>query len=96
MIARALLHQYTHLINAKEKAVITTAKNFASRLNHCLDGAEAPPNARERAAILSKMINIPRQLAWILLAGQQLPDEEILQQIANEFEVDRKWLIGEK
>ncbi|VVC75718.1 hypothetical protein AQUSIP_10080 [Aquicella siphonis] len=69
---------------------------FSERLNHCLDDTDAPPSARERAAILSKMIDIPKQLAWSLVEGQQFPDSEILQKIANEFEVDPKWLSGEK
>jgi len=73
-----------------------SAKNFAQRLNHCLDETDAPVGARERAVILSKMIDIPKQQAWSLLEGQVMPDDALLQKIANEFEVDRKWLSGEK
>lgn len=68
---------------------------FSQRLNHCLDESEAPESSRERASILSKMIDIPKQQAWSLVEGQQLPDAETLQKIANEFEVDPKWLLGE-
>jgi hypothetical protein len=64
-------------------------------LNHCLDESGAPDSARERAAILSKMINIPRQLAWSFIGGHQLPDEATLKKIATEFEVNADWLSGE-
>lgn len=73
-----------------------TAKNFAQRLNHCLDETGAPRPMRERAAILSKLIDVPKHQAWSYLEGHQLPEKDILQQIANEFEVDPKWLTGEK
>jgi hypothetical protein len=71
-------------------------KQFSQRLNHCLDETGAPFNARERAAILSKMLDIPKQIAWCLVEGQQLPDPELLQRIANEFEVEKDWLSGKK
>lgn len=72
------------------------AKHFSGRLNHCLDETGAPASARERTAILSKMLDIPKQLAWSLIEGQQLPDPHLMQKIADEFEVDSKWLSGEK
>ena len=73
-----------------------TARLFSERLNQCLDDTGAPAPMRERAAVLSKMIDIPKQVAWSLLEGHQLPDQTILQKIAIEFEVDPKWLSGEK
>jgi transcriptional regulator with XRE-family HTH domain len=73
-----------------------TAKHFAERLNTCLDDTDAPAQVRDRALILSKMLNIPKQQAWAFLEGQQIPDSDLLQHIANEFEVDPKWLSGEK
>lgn len=73
-----------------------SAKYFADRLNHCLDDMDAPGSIRERAAILGKMLAIPRQQAWSLLEGHQLPEPTLLSQIAGEFEVDPKWLAGEK
>lgn len=72
------------------------AKTFAERLNSCLDETDAPPHVRERAAILSKMVDIPKQQAWAFLEGHQLPDGELLQRIANEFEVEVEWLAGKK
>jgi len=73
-----------------------SAKHFAQRLNSCLDDTDAPPHVRERAAILSKMLDIPKHQAWSLLEGQLLPDADLLQRIANEFEVDPAWLSGDK
>lgn len=73
-----------------------SAKLFSERLNACLDDTDAPASMRERAAILGKMIDIPKQTAWTLLEGHTLPDQDILQKIAAEFEVDPKWLSGEK
>lgn len=72
-----------------------SARHFAKRLNDCLDETGAPVQSRERAVILSKMLDIPKQQAWSLLEGQTLPDAETIQKIANEFEVDAKWLSGE-
>ena len=71
-------------------------KIFSERLNHCLDDTDAPASVRERATILSKLIDIPRQLAWSLLDGHQIPDSNMIERIANEFEVDPSWLAGEK
>jgi len=42
------------------------------------------------------MLDIPKHTAWGLVEGQQMPDIDLMQQIANEFEVDPKWLAGEK
>ncbi len=69
-------------------------KHFAEKLNHCLDDTGAPMPMRERAIILSRMLDIPKQQAWSILEGQQLPDSELLGRIAKEFEVDPQWLTG--
>ena len=70
-----------------------SAKYFAGQLNKHLDEMDVPVPIRERAVILSKMLDIPKQLAWSLLEGQQLPDHDLLEKIAAEFEVDVKSLI---
>jgi hypothetical protein len=72
-----------------------SAKIFSERLNHCLDDTGAPASLRERAAILSKMLDVPKQQAWHYLQGQLIPDQAILQKIAAEFEVEVVWLTGE-
>jgi hypothetical protein len=74
--------------------VHVSAKRFAEKLNHCLDETGAPAQVRERACILSKMLDIPKQQAWGLLEGQQVPDQTLLSKVASEFEVDLKWLAG--
>jgi hypothetical protein len=71
-----------------------TAKEFAAKLNKCLDESEAPTLVRERAGILSKMLDIPKQQAWSILEGHIIPEQTLLQRIASEFEVDLKWLCG--
>lgn len=75
--------------------VAQSAKHFAEKLNHCLDATDAPSHIRERATILSKLLDIPKQQAWGMLEGQQIPDHALMQRIANEFEVDLDWLTGE-
>ena len=73
-----------------------SSKKFAERLNQCLDETDAPTAVRERAAILSKILDIPKQQAWNLLEGLQRPEPEVLEKIAAEFEVEVTWLTGEK
>lgn len=65
-----------------------TSKGFAEALNRSLDELGAPINIRERSVILSKMVHIPKQQAWGLLEGHLLPDSDLLQQIAQELEID--------
>ncbi|HEU5280467.1 MAG TPA: hypothetical protein VFU82_00570 [Gammaproteobacteria bacterium] len=73
-----------------------TPRHFAQRLNQCLDDADTPSLPRERANILSKMLDIPKQQAHSLLEGQTLPDQPLIDRIASEFEVDPAWLTGDK
>jgi len=70
------------------------AKDFAEKINKCLDESDAPALVRERAGILSKMLDIPKQQAWSILEGHIIPEHSLLQRIAVEFEVDVKWLCG--
>jgi hypothetical protein len=77
----------------KRRAIVElSTKHFAEKLNKCLDDMGAPAQARERAAILGKMLYIPKHQAWVLLEGHQVPDHDLLQKIASEFEVDPSWL----
>ena len=73
-----------------------SAKCFSDRLNQCLDDTGAPASERERAIILSKILDISKQQAWGFLDGQIYPDQATLEKIATEFEVDSSWLSGEK
>lgn len=70
-------------------------KRFTEKLNYCLDSMGAPQQIRERASILSKILDLSKQQAWSLLAGQQSPEPDTLERIAAEFEVDLNWLAGE-
>lgn len=83
------------MADSMKKLEIISAKFFASRLNECLDSSEVPAQIRERAAILSKTLDIPRQIAWSLLEGHVIPTIEQALQIADEFEVDVHWLSGQ-
>lgn len=83
------------MADLRKKLEIVSAKFFANRLNECLDGSDVPAQIRERAAILSKTLDIPRQIAWSLLEGHVMPSLEQLTQIADEFEVDAHWLSGQ-
>jgi transcriptional regulator with XRE-family HTH domain len=65
-----------------------SAKHFADQLNKGLDELGAPTGVRERSIVLSKMLHITKQQAWALLEGQVFPDENLLQQIAEELEMD--------
>lgn len=69
------------------------AKHFANRLNKALDDLDVPTPIRERSIILAKMLHIPKQQAWSLLEGHLLPDDNLLQQIANELELDSNDLL---
>lgn len=97
MIAQAVLPKYTQTeIDPRRKVVQQSTKHFSEKLNHCLDDTDAPASLRERANILSKMLDVPRQQAWGFLDGHQIPDDDLMQKIASEFEVDAKWLSGER
>lgn len=73
-----------------------SAKHFSEKLNSCLDETGAPSQVRERSIILAKMLDISKHQAFSLLEGRLLPDKTLIQKIADEFEVDLKWLSGEK
>ncbi len=68
------------------------AKRLADQVNKTLDDMGVPTNTRERAAILSKMLDIPKQQAWTILEGQILTDELTLNKISSELEIDMHFL----
>ena len=69
-------------------------RQFAERLNKELDSIEAPPRENERVEAFAKMFHIPKFRAEAILHGIYLPDENLLNAVANEFEVNADWLIG--
>ena len=64
------------------------AKQLAVQINKTLNDLGVPINSRERAQILSKMLDIPKQQAWSLLEGHVFPDEITLRKISNELEIE--------
>lgn len=70
-----------------------STKQFAEQLNKSLDELGVPIHIKERSAILSKMLHIPRQQAWSLLEGHIFPDENLLQKIATELEIDTRLFV---
>jgi hypothetical protein len=71
-------------------------KHFSERLNKILDELDMPTPVRERALLLSKMLDIPKQQAWSLLDGHMVPDADLLERIATELEVEPLQLTGDK
>jgi hypothetical protein len=65
-----------------------TARQYATVLNKSLDDIGVPSEARERSAILSKMLHIPKQQAWSLLEGHVMPDAGLMEKISCELDVD--------
>jgi hypothetical protein len=84
------------MVKTRKVTVALSPKLFAEKLNQCLNEYDAPVNVRERAAVLAKLFDISKQQAWSYLEGHQLPEKFLLEQIANEFEVDVEWLSGQK
>lgn len=70
-----------------------STKQFAEQLNKSLDELGVPIHIKERSAILSKMLHIPRQQAWSLLEGHIFPDENLLQKIAAELEINTRLFV---
>ncbi|MFT4058670.1 MAG: hypothetical protein QM652_03880 [Legionella sp.] len=70
------------------------SKRFSERLNRELDNIGVPESNHERIEILSKLIKIPKFKAEALLNGATHPDEKLLNQLAQEFEVSTDWLVG--
>ncbi len=64
------------------------AKELAAQVNKTLNDLGVPTNNRERASILSKMLDITKQQAWGLLEGSILLDNTLLKKIASELEVE--------
>ncbi len=68
------------------------AKQLAVQVNKTLNDLGVPTNNRERASILSKMLDITKQQAWSLLEGSMFPDNALLKKIVSELEIDYSML----
>lgn len=69
-----------------------SAKKLSDQLNKSFDEMGMPHNTRERAVMLSKMLQIPKPQAWGLLDGHLFPDEELARRITSVLEVNLDWL----
>ena len=80
---------YTQCEGVRElPKMLQNTKEFSELLNRSLDELGAPIHIKERAAILSKMVSIPKQQAWAILAGHVFPSNDLLHKIADELEID--------
>lgn len=69
-------------------------KIFAARLNQELDNMDFPIKMDERIEAFAKFMDIQRFKAESFLNGAAIPDNELLAKLAEELEVDAKWLTG--
>ncbi len=69
-------------------------KRLSERLNQELDNIGVPESRTERIEILSKLMKIPKFKAEALLNGALTPEKELLDNLAQEFEVSADWLVG--
>jgi NH3-dependent NAD+ synthetase len=63
-------------------------KELVTQVHKTLTDLGVPTNNRERAGILSKMLDITKQQAWSLLDGNIIPDPILLKKISTELEID--------
>ncbi|CEK11435.1 hypothetical protein [Legionella hackeliae] len=69
-------------------------RQFAERLNKELDTIGVPPRSEERIEAFAKLVKIPKFKAEAFLNGVVIPDQKLLNSIAEELEVNAEWLIG--
>lgn len=71
------------------------SKEFCSRFIKELNSNGFPLSERDRINALTKVFSMNRVEASMLLKGYKVPSEDLLQEIAEEFEVSTAWLKGE-
>lgn len=67
---------------------------FAERLNAELDDIGMPQRVDERIETFSKFTELPRFKAQAVLNGNEMPNEQTLEFLANQLEVSIAWLLG--
>ena len=72
------------------------SKQFTERLHQQLDEIGLPQREDERIDAFAKLFHQSRFNASNILAGKIMPDQDLLEQLANEFEVSVAWLLGEE
>ena len=75
--------------------MLRQAKIFAENLNTILDEMEMAEGIQERATILAKMVQIPKEKARVLLLGNMMPDENILQRLSEELDLTPDDFLGQ-
>lgn len=69
-------------------------RNFTLRINKELNEAGFPTDLRERTRAFAKAFHVSRHTANQILNGTSIPNPELLELIAKEFEVTQDWLLG--
>ncbi|KTD13305.1 hypothetical protein [Legionella jamestowniensis] len=67
---------------------------FAERLNKELDAIGMPSRSEDRIEAFAKLVKTPKFKAEAFINGVALPDQKLLNVIADELEVNADWLIG--
>ncbi|WED41976.1 hypothetical protein [Legionella cardiaca] len=70
-------------------------RHLVERLNKELDNLGVPSLMNERINACSKIFNLPKFKIEAALNGIVV-DEESLTTIADELEISREWLVGQK
>lgn len=68
--------------------MLRQAKRFAENLNTFLDEMGMDEGIQERASILAKMLQIPKDKARVLLLGSVMPDDVILERLSEELDIN--------
>ncbi|PJD92884.1 MAG: hypothetical protein CK424_04770 [Legionella sp.] len=71
-------------------------KVFSERLNEGLDEIGMPQRNDERVETFAKFIELPKFKAQAVLNGTAIPNEQILNFLANQLEVSVSWLLGKE
>ncbi len=66
---------------------------FKQRLTKILDDAELPEEHGERVEAFATIFDLKRYQVSAIFNGK-IPEDELLEKIAQEFEVKKEWLSG--
>jgi len=70
-------------------------KKIAEQINKLLDRADVPENDTERVEAFSQIFDLPRFESRKIINGLTIPSQDLLESIAEEFEVSVTWITGE-
>lgn len=70
------------------------SKVFAQRFNRELASLDFPEELTEKIKAVAKVFNVSRHMANAMIFGQILPQEDLLNTIAQTLEVCPEWLSG--